>query len=87
MPAPDLPSGEIEVRLSSKRLEGIENQEVVLVDSKQSIERGNVDSQIVGRTDERGVVRFSGQSTETDHIYDVPVPHAGQGAPRRAAGV
>jgi hypothetical protein len=72
-PAPELPAGEIEVRLTSKTLEGIENQEVVLVDSKQSIERGNVDSQLVGRTDARGVVRFSGQATETDHVYDVQV--------------
>ena len=72
-PAPELPAGEIEVRLTSKTLEGIENQEVILIDSKQSIERGNVDSQLVGRTDERGVVRFSGQGTETDHVYDVQV--------------
>jgi hypothetical protein len=72
-PAPELPAGEIEVRLTSKRLEGIENQEVTLVDSKQSIERGNVDTQLVARTDERGVARFSGQATETDHVYDLSV--------------
>lgn len=77
IPAPDLPAGEIEVRLTSKRLEGIENQEVILVDSKQSIERGNVDTQIVGRTDERGVARFSGQATESDHVYDVQVSIGG----------
>ena len=73
IPAPDLPPGEIEVRLASKRLEGIENQHVTLVDSKQSIERGNVDTPIEGQTDERGVARFSGLSTESDHIYDVQV--------------
>lgn len=72
-PAADLPAGEIEVRLTSKTLENIENQEVTLVDSKQSIERGNVDSQLVARTDARGVARFSGQATETDHVYDVQV--------------
>lgn len=72
-PAPELPAGDIEVRLTSKTLEGIDNQEVILIDSKQSIERGNVDTQLVGRTDLRGVVHFSGQATETDHVYDVLV--------------
>jgi len=76
-PAPELPAGDIEVRLTSKRLEGIENQEVILIDSKQSIARGNVDSQLVARTDGRGVAHFRGQAPKSDHIYDVQVVHDG----------
>lgn len=72
-PAPDLPAGEIEVRLNAKDFENIEGREVTLVVSKQSIERGNVDTTLTARTDERGVARFSGQSTESDHIYRVQV--------------
>ncbi len=72
-PAPDLPSGEIEVRLNSKDFKDIENQEITLAISKQSIERGNVDSTLTARTDMRGVARFSSQPTETDHLYDVSV--------------
>ena len=72
-PAADLPGGQIEVRLNSKDLKNIEGQEVTLLVSKQSIERGNTDSKLTARTDERGVARFDGQPTETDHIYDVQV--------------
>ena len=73
IPAPDLPAGEIEVRLSSKDFKNIENQEITLLVSKQSIERGNVESTLTARTDERGVARFSGQSAESDFIYDAQV--------------
>ena len=72
VPASDLPAGTIEVRINS-RDESIENQEVTLVVSKQSIERGNVDTTLTARTDERGVAVFSGQPTESDHVYDVRV--------------
>jgi hypothetical protein len=83
VPSPDLPPGEIEVRLNAKDFKNIENQEVTLLVSKQSIERGNVDSTLTARTDERGVARFSGQSTESDHIYDVQV---GIGGARYSSG-
>jgi hypothetical protein len=73
VPATDLPAGEIQVMLTSKDFENIENQEVTLVVSKQSIERGNVDTTLTARTDSRGMARFSGQPTESDHIYDVQV--------------
>jgi hypothetical protein len=73
VPAPDLPAGDIEVLLNSKDFDNIENQEVTLTISKQSIERGNVDSTLTARTDSRGMARFSGQPTESDHVYDVQV--------------
>jgi hypothetical protein len=72
-PAQDLPPGEIEVRLTSKDFKSIEDQEVTLLVSKQSIERGNIDSTLTARTDSRGVARFSQQPTESDHIYDAQV--------------
>jgi hypothetical protein len=73
VPATDLASGDIEVMLTSKNFENIENQEVTLLVSKQSIERGNIDSKLTARTDSRGVARFTGQPTESDHIYEVEV--------------
>jgi hypothetical protein len=76
IPAPDLPSGDIEIRLISSKLDdvsNIANQEVTLLVSKQSIERGNTDTTVTARTDERGVARFSGQPTESDHIYDAQI--------------
>lgn len=72
-PASDLPAGTIEVRLNSRNVEDIENQEVTLVVSKQSIERGNVDSTLTARTDASGVATFTAQPTESDHVYDVLV--------------
>jgi hypothetical protein len=83
MPAADLAPGEIEVRLNSKDLKGIEDQEVTLLISKQSIERGNEDSTLTARTDSRGVARFTGQISESDHLYDV---QAGIGAARYSTG-
>lgn len=82
VPASDLPAGTIEVRVTSKD-ESIENQEVSLVVSKQSIERGNVDTTLTARTDMRGVATFSGQPTESDHVYDVRV---GAGEARYSTG-
>lgn len=82
VPASDLPPGTIEVRVTSKD-EMIENQPVTLVVSKQSIERGNVDTTLTATTDERGVATFSGQPTESDHIYDVQV---GVGEARYSTG-
>lgn len=73
VPAADLPAGDIQVMLTSKDFDNIENQEVTLVVSKQSIERGNVDTTLTARTDSRGVATFTGQPTESDHIYDVQV--------------
>jgi hypothetical protein len=73
VPAPDLPKGDIEVRLTAKDMRSIENQEVTLHVSKQSIERGNVDSVLTGTTDFRGVVRFPAQSTASDFLYKVSV--------------
>jgi hypothetical protein len=73
VPATDLPAGDIEVMLNSKKFENLDNQEVTLVVSKQSIERGNVDTTLTARTDSRGIARFSGQPTESDHVYDVQV--------------
>lgn len=73
LPAPDLPKGEIEVRLAAKGLDNIENQQVTLAVSKQSIERGNTDSTLTAQTDMRGVARFPDQGTETDYVYTVIV--------------
>jgi hypothetical protein len=72
-PAPDLAKGDIEVRITAKDMASIENQEVTLSISKQSIERGNTDTTLTARTDARGVVLFPGQATETDHVYKVSV--------------
>jgi hypothetical protein len=72
-PATDLPGGEIEVRLTAKELANIENKEVVLSISKQSIERGNTDTTLTARTDSRGVARFPAQGTATDFVYKVNV--------------
>ena len=73
MPATDLPPGEIEVRLNGKNMKGIENEEVTLVVTKQSIERGDAETTLTTRTDARGVAHFSGQPTESDHVYDLRV--------------
>jgi hypothetical protein len=73
VPATDLAAGDIQVMLTSKEFENIENQEVTLIVSKQSIERGNVDTSLTARTDSRGVALFTGQPTESDHVYDVQV--------------
>jgi hypothetical protein len=75
--AQELPPGELEVRLSSKDFKNIENQEITLLISKQSIERGNVDSTLTTHTDERGVAHFSQLGTETDHVYDITVAVGG----------
>jgi hypothetical protein len=83
MPATDLPPGEIEVRLNGKDMKGIEDQEVTLVITKQSIERGDAESKLTARTDSRGVARFQGQVTESDHVYDLVV---GVGAARYSTG-
>ncbi len=71
VPAPDLALGEIEVRLNSKKLDGIDGQEVRLEVSQQSIERGNTDSVLTATTDERGVARFPAQPVESDFVYQV----------------
>jgi hypothetical protein len=68
-----LAPGEIEVRLMSKGFKNTEDQLITLIDSKQSIERGNVESTLTARTDARGAARFSGLATESDHIYDAVV--------------
>jgi len=71
--AADLPRGDIEVRIAPKGLEKIDDQEVTLSITKQSIERGNIDSTLTARTDMRGMARFSAQATETDYVYSVTV--------------
>jgi hypothetical protein len=73
IPAPDLAAGDIEVRLHGKDTNSLVNAQVTLLASKQSIERGNVDTTLTAVTDERGVARFSGQGTESDYVYDVQV--------------
>ena len=83
MPATDLAPGEIEVRLNAKDMKGIENEEVTLVVTKQSIERGDAETTLTTRTDARGVARFTGQVTESDHVYDLRV---GVGAARYSTG-
>jgi hypothetical protein len=72
-PAPDLAAGDIEVRLNSRNVNNVGNATVTLLVSKQSIERGNTDTTLTATTDERGVAYFPGQSTESDHVYDVQV--------------
>ena len=71
--APDLPKGEIEVRVAAKSLDNVGNQQVTLAVSKQSIERGNTDSTLTALTDASGVARFPEQGTETDYVYTVTV--------------
>jgi hypothetical protein len=71
--APDLPQGEIEVRVAAKGLDNIENQQVTLAVSKRSIERGNIDSTLTALTDVRGVARFPEQGTATDFVYTATV--------------
>jgi hypothetical protein len=73
VPAADLPPGEIAVLLNSRNFEDMENQEVTLVVSKQSIEHGNAETKLTARTDIRGMARFTGQPTESDYVYDVVV--------------
>lgn len=73
MPAPDLPFGDIEVRVSSRNMELIEGRKVELHVSRQSIERGNTETTLEATTDFRGVVSFPGQGTESDFVYKVTV--------------
>ncbi|HEU4578499.1 MAG TPA: hypothetical protein VFS67_09605 [Polyangiaceae bacterium] len=77
VPAPDLAPGEIEVRLSSNEPDLIDNEEVKLSISKQSIAQGNSNSELVEKTNIGGIVRFQNQSTETDHLYTVSTNVAG----------
>ena len=77
VPAPDLAPGEIEVRLSSNETELIDNQEIKLAISKQSIAQGNSNSEIKDKTNIGGIVRFENQSVETDHLYTVIANVAG----------
>ena len=77
VPAPDLAPGEIEVRLSSNETDLIDNEEVKLSVSKQSIAQGNSSSDITDKTNLGGIVRFQNQSTETDHLYTVTANVAG----------
>ncbi len=71
VPAPDLAPGEIEVRLNTHEPNLIDNQEVKLAISKQSIEQGNTSSELVEKTNLGGVVRFRDQNTKTDFVYSV----------------
>lgn len=77
MPAPELGKGEIEVRTAAKGLESIENQQVTLAVSKQSIERGNIDSTLTALTDASGVARFPAQGTATDYVYTATITVGG----------
>jgi hypothetical protein len=70
-PANDLPTGDIEVRLTAKDMANVEDKEIVLAITKQSIERGNTDTTLTARTDSRGVARFPAQETATDFVYKV----------------
>ena len=71
VPAPDLSPGEIEVRLSSNEPELIDDKEVKLVISKQSIAQGNTSSEVKDKTNLGGVLRFQNQATGTDYLYTV----------------
>lgn len=82
-PADDLPPGEIEVQLNTRKLQSIEDREVTLVVSRQSIRPGKVDTTLTARTDARGVARFASQAIESDHVYEVK---AGVGAARYSSG-
>lgn len=77
VPAPDLAPGEIEVRLSSNEVDLLDNEEIKLLVSKQSIAQGNSNSEITDKTNIGGIVRFQNQSTETDHLYTVTANVAG----------
>lgn len=77
VPAPDLAPGEIEVRLASNETNLIDNQEIKLSVTKQSIAQGNSSSEVKDKTNIGGVVRFQNQSTETDHVYTVTANVAG----------
>ncbi|MEO8184988.1 MAG: hypothetical protein ABI895_39785, partial [Deltaproteobacteria bacterium] len=71
VPAPDLPQGEIEVRLSSNEANLIDNQEIKLAIDKQSIAQGNASSEVKNSTNLGGVAHFAGQETGTDYVYSV----------------
>lgn len=83
VPAADLPAGDIEVRLHGKDPNSIVNAQVTLLVSKQSIERGNVDTTLTATTDDRGIARFPSQGIESDYVYDV---QAHIGAARYSSG-
>src|SRR5262249_29651473 len=71
VPAPELAAGEIEVRLGSNEMGLIDDAEIKLSVSKQSIAQGNSNSEGRARTNIGGVAHFENQPTETDHIYTV----------------
>jgi hypothetical protein len=71
VPAPDLSPGEIEVRLSSNDSDLIDDKEIKLVISKQSIAQGNTTSEVKDKTNLGGVLRFQKQPIETDYLYTV----------------
>jgi hypothetical protein len=71
IPAPDLPAGDIEIRLSSNEANLLDNQDIKLGISKQSIEQGNTSSELHEKTNLGGIVRFHGQPTGTDFVYTV----------------
>lgn len=71
IPAPDLEPGEIEVRLTANDANLLDNQEIKLAISKQSIEKGNTSSEASERTNLGGVARFRGQETATDFVYTI----------------
>ncbi len=71
IPAPDLQPGEIEVRLSSNDANMLDNQDIKLAITKQSIEKGNTSSELHATTNLGGVAHFQGQETATDFIYTV----------------
>jgi hypothetical protein len=80
VPAADLERGVIGVLLTTSDFQNVSQiagQEVRLSVSKQSIERGNKDSVLVEKTDDRGRVYFPPQPTETDHVYRVSVTFQG----------
>lgn len=71
IPAPDLEPGEIEVRLTANDANLLDNQDIKLAISKQSIEKGNTSSELTEKTNLGGVARFRGQETATDFVYTI----------------
>lgn len=77
LPAPDLQPGDIEIRLSSNDANLLDNQDIKLSISKQSIAQGNTSSELHAKTNLGGVARFQAQNTATDFVYTVTATVSG----------
>lgn len=69
--ASDLPPGVLEVRVIDRRFMELGGRTINLHVTRQSIEQGTTESLVTAQTDERGVARFEGLGTDSDHHYRV----------------